>query len=91
MLVRKFGVNPNETIAEILTRMLKSNNDFEYITYAASYNKVLDMVKVRKQRKNVKNMIDEDADLVPSDTKAFVKSIINSLQLKEGSILIVIV
>ena len=29
VLVRKFGANPDKTTAEILMRMLKSNNDLE--------------------------------------------------------------
>ena len=90
-LVRKHVTNPDETTAETLIRMLKSNDDIEFVSYAASCNEALDLVKVRKQRKNLKNMTEQDVDSVPGDTKSFVKSVINGLQLKEGSMLIAIV
>ena len=61
------------------------------VSCAASCNEASGMVKVRKQWKNIKNVIEEDVDSVPGDTKSFVKSAINGLQLKEGSALIAIV
>ena len=91
MLVRKHGTNPDETTVETLMRMLKSNDDAEHISYVASYDEVLGLAKVRKQRKNTKNVTGQDVDSVPGDTKSLVKSVTNSLQLKEGSTLIAIV
>ena len=71
--------------------MLKSNNDTERVSYADSCNEALDLVKVCKERKNVKNMTEQDVDSAPGNTKSFVKSVVNDLQLKEGSRLIAIV
>ena len=60
-------------------KMLKSNNDIEHVSYAARCNEALDLVKVRKQRKNIKNVTDEDVDSVLGDTKPFAKSTINGM------------
>ena len=91
MLVRKQGSNDDETTAEILMRMLISDDGTDHVSYAASWNEALDLVKVRKQRKNVKNATEQDVDSMPGDAKSFVKSVINVPQLKEGSTLITIV
>ena len=91
VLVRNPGTMPEETTAETLLRILKSNDDAERASYTASCNEVLDLVKVRKERKKRKNLTELDVDAVPGDTKSFAKSVVNGLQLKEGSTLIAIV
>ena len=91
VLVKKRRSNPDETTAKTLTRLLKPNDDIEHVSCTASYNEELDLVKVCRQCKNVKNVTEQDVDSVSGDTKSLAKFVINGLQLKEGNMLIAIV
>ena len=79
VLVKKRRSNPDETTAKTLTRLLKPNDDIEHVSCTSSYNEELDLVKVCRQCKNVKNVTEQDVDSVSGNTKSLAKFVINGL------------